>query len=100
MHPVDEWNSTRGDRVWRSGDASIGVVRIALLFGFVAVAFALMMVPIVEKRSREWSQRIDRAGIDRVETGAIQRREAYIVRRSVLQASPTSVCTIRNGERS
>jgi hypothetical protein len=90
MHRVDEWNSTRGDRVWRPGGAGIGVVRIALLFGFVAVAFALMMVPIAEKRSREWSERIDRAGIDSVETGAIQRRSLHHSREC--PAGVTGVC--------
>jgi hypothetical protein len=99
MHPGDEWNSMRGPRVWHHGDAGVGAIRIALLFGFVAVAFALMIVPVADKRSREWSARMD--GIDRVETGAVERREAYTVHRSVLQASPTSECTIQSsGERS
>jgi hypothetical protein len=101
MHPGDEWNSMRRDRVWRPGDTGIGAVRIALLFGFVVVAFALMLVPIADKRSREWSTRMDGIGIDRIETGAVGRGEAYTLRRSVLQASPTAVCAIRgNGERS
>jgi hypothetical protein len=99
MHPGDDWISTREERVWRAGDAGVGAVRIALLFGFVAVAFAMMIVPVANKRSREWSARMD--GIDRIETGAVERRETYTIRRSVLQASPTSECTIRsNGERS
>jgi hypothetical protein len=87
------------DRVWSPGDTGIGAVRVALLFGFVAIAFALMMVPIADKRSRDWSERAH--GIDRVETGTVERREAYTLRKSVLQASPASVCKIRgDGERS
>jgi hypothetical protein len=53
-----------------------------------------MLVPVADRRSRDWSTRIESSGIDRVETGAVVRHEAYTIHRSVLQASPTSVCTI------
>src|SRR5262245_18886684 len=99
MHQWDESNSTRRDRDWHPGDAGAGAVRIALLFGLLAVAFALMIVPLADRRSREWSARI--SGIDRVETGTVERHKTYTIHRSVLNASPQSECTIdRNGERS
>ncbi len=100
MHPKDDWNAIPRDRTWPLLGAGIGAVRAALLFGAVAVAFALMMVPIVDKRSRDWA-RTDTPRLDSFKTGTVSARETYTVRRSVLQASPTSVCTISsNGERS
>ena len=99
MHPEDDWVSMDRDRGWHSGGAGAGAVRIALLFGFVAVAFALMIVPVADRRSHGWSARMD--SIDRIETGSVVRRDAYTIHRSVLQASPTSECIIHSdGERS
>ncbi len=98
MHPGDEWNSIRKDRLWPL--AGIGAVRLALLFGFVIVAFALMVVPVADRHSRVWLTRVDSSSVDNLLTGTVKRNDAYTVRRSVLQASPTSVCIIRsNGAR-
>jgi hypothetical protein len=99
MHPEDEWNLIRKDRARQFGGTSMGLVRIALLFGFIAVAFAMILVPIADDQSRLY--RADSpVGIDNFKTGTIGHRETYTIRRSVLQPSPHAVCTIRgNGQR-
>lgn len=101
MHPEDEWNSIRQDRVRGLGRTGMGVVRIALLFGFVAVALALILVPIADQQSRVYSARGDLPdGVDNFKTGTVRRSETYTIRRSVLQPSPASICVIRgNGWR-
>ena len=87
MHPRDDWSSIREDRTLPFWNAGIG-------------AFTLMMVPIADKRSRDWALQ-DNTGLDTFKTGTVTRGETYTIRRSVLQASPASVCTIRgNGEQS
>ena len=95
MHPEDEWNLIRKDRAWRPAGAGMGLVRIALLFGFVAAAFAMILVPIVDDQPRD---RLAAggypAGVDYFETGTVKRQETYTIRRSVLQPSPHSVCAI------
>lgn len=100
MHPEDEWNLIRKGRAKGFGGAGIGVLRIALLFGFIAVAFAMILVPIVDDQSRPYVGRAGSAiGIDNFKTGTIRQRETYTIRRSVLQSSPHSVCTIRSSGR-
>lgn len=101
MHPEDEWDLIRRDRAWALRGTGMGLVRIALLFGFVAAAFAMILVPIADDQSRAYSARGDfHSGIDNFQTGTVRRHESYTVRRSVLQPSPQSVCRILgNGRR-
>jgi lipopolysaccharide export LptBFGC system permease protein LptF len=79
----------------------VGLVRIALLFGFIAAAFAMILVPIADEQSRAYSERAAHSvGIDSFKTGTIGRQETYTIRRSVLQPSPNSICIIRDSRRS
>ncbi len=85
----------------------MGALRVTLLFGSAAVALALILTPIAEKQAdRMLYSSYSSRGLDMTTTGAIgggigQRQgESYIVRRSVLQPNPNSVCIIRqNGMR-
>ena len=103
----DEWEAPRTNRGWGVGDASMGALRVALLFGSAAIALALILTPIIENQtdrmaSSTYSAGGYPAGIDMMTTGAIGQRGggSYVVRRSVLQPSPNSVCVIRdNGMR-
>jgi len=88
-------------------DAGAGILRVTLLFGSAAVALALILTPIAEKQADKmlFSSYPSR-GLDMMTTGAVggsigQRQgESYVVRRSVLQPNPNSVCIIRqNGMR-
>lgn len=98
MSPEDQWEAVRGERAWRLGSAGMGVLRISLLFGSAAIAFALLATPLLDQRTRLDSAR---ANFDMMSTGSIGQGHSYTVRRSVLQSSPTAVCVIRaNGARS
>lgn len=92
MRPEEQWELVRGARASRIESAGMGAVRIALLFGSAAVAFALLAVPFLDARTRP---QVSRAGLDMVSTGSID-RGSYTIRRSVLQSSPSAICVIRN----
>lgn len=72
-----------------------GALRIALLFGSAAVAFALILTPIIDRGAGNVvGQRGMSAELDRIATGSTGRAGEYTIRRSVLQTSPTAVCII------
>ncbi|PRD40942.1 hypothetical protein C5748_24060 [Phyllobacterium phragmitis] len=77
--------------------ARSGALRIALLFGSAAIALALILVPILNNRSNDVaSQTLFPSGVDSISTGSIRNSRAYTVRKSVLQASPQTVCIIHS----
>jgi hypothetical protein len=96
-----DWDSIRPERAFRAGEAGMGVLRITLLFGSAAVALALLAAPLLDRSGRqEFARDTLPSGLDMTSTGSIG-RNAYTVRRSVLQPSPDSVCIIgANGRRS
>jgi len=97
MHPEDEWE--RGDRGFKFGAAGFGALRTALLFGAAAVALALIIAPIADRQSQVYVSQSE--GLDGMTTGSVRSRDSYTIRRSVLQASPDSICVIRaSGARS
>lgn len=97
MNPETEWEMARVSRESRFGEAGMGALRVALLFGSAAVALALLVTPFAESHTRS---RISRAtfppGLDFTSTGTIAPGGNYTIRRSVLQASPEAVCVIRD----
>ena len=99
----DEWELVRQSARPRFGSTGMGLIRISLLFGSAAIALALIATPMLEKIGGSEKPLAVRAslGVDPISTGAIGNGGAYTIRRSVLQASPTSTCVIRqNGTRS
>jgi len=85
--------SVRKETLVRLG---MGAVRVALLFGSAAVALALILTPLLDRRTRDTAS----YGLDPVATGSIPDR-VYTIRRSVLQPSPDATCIIsQNGTRS
>jgi len=79
----------------------MGAVRVALLFSSAAIAIALILTPILERRTRNVA--IYGPELDRISTGSIDsgKGDVFTVRRSVLQPSPDAVCVIRgDGTRS
>ncbi|HEY4191819.1 MAG TPA: hypothetical protein VGM46_04165 [Mesorhizobium sp.] len=97
----EDWDSIRPQRGFRAFNAGMGVLRIALLFGSAAIALALIAVPLLDNDNGRQIARDSFPGIDTTTTGSIGHSGTYTVRRSVLQASPESVCLIRaNGRRS
>ena len=98
MNPEQEWDQIRSQRPSALGMAGMGVLRVTLLFGSIAVALALFIAPRASNYTG--SRYADAAGLDMTSTGSIGQRNAYTLRRSVLQPSPDSVCVIRaNGSR-
>ena len=96
-----DWHSIRPDRSFRAADAGMGLLRITLLFGSAAVAFALFAAPLLDSSTRQqFAGGAYPPGLDMTSTGSIGGR-IYTERRSVLQRSPDSVCIISaNGRRS
>jgi hypothetical protein len=98
MMPEDEWNAIRRRRAPLFGVAGMGMLRVALLFGSAAVALALILAPMADRYDK--SQFVGLDGIDFMATSSTGNRNAYTIRRSVLQA-PGSVCIIyASGRRS
>lgn len=102
----NEWERPEDRHGWGFGGAGMGALRITLLFGSAAVALALILVPVAENQAEKMMYSSYPGGLDMMATGTIggavgQRGgSAYVVRRSVLQPSPSSVCIIRqNGMR-
>jgi len=92
-----EWSRNEDDSWKRT--ARSGALRAALLFGSAGVALALVLTPIVERKSRSYAF----AGVDLMSTGTVakQRPGTYTIRRSVLQTHPSELCIIRaDGSRS
>ncbi|QPC85648.1 hypothetical protein GA830_02045 [Mesorhizobium sp. NBSH29] len=96
MRSDDDWDliepSVRGLR-----ETGMGLIRLALLFGVIAVAFTLILVPTADETSRSWSARNELpAGVDNFTTGSVRRLDNYTIRRSVLQSNPSAGCIIRS----
>lgn len=101
MQADEEWNLIRPERQSTAVRATAGILRITLLFGFVAVAMALIVTPLLEGRTRPQIGQARFDGLDFTATGAISRSSNYTLRRSVLQQSPQALCVIyENGRRS
>lgn len=72
-----------------------GAIRIALLFGSAAVAFTLILAPIIDRGSGNvMARRGTPSGLDSLSTGAVASARGYTLRRSVLQDPAAPVCII------
>jgi hypothetical protein len=93
----DDGQETKGFNI-----ADNGALRVALLFGSAAVAFALILTPFVDRGAGSVvAARGVAVELDQTATGSIPQSGQYTVRRSVLQSSSSAVCIIRrNGGRS
>lgn len=98
MQDDEDWDTLRRPR--SSQTPSISPVRVALLFGSAAIAFALMVMSYLgDSYGDEYAQN-RAAELDAMITGSIGQRNTYVVRKSILQSSRDAVCIIRpNGSR-
>lgn len=86
---------------WDAEATGFGLLRITLLFGSIAVAIAMLIVPLLQNSLRSTAVEGHAAGLDTIATGSISNGSRYTIRRSVLQPGPDAVCIIReNGGRS
>lgn len=95
MNNDEEWNFVQGFEEDTASPAKTGATRVALLFGSIAVAFALFLVPIVGRNSQEIA-RANVPDLDLTVTGAVPTAGNYTIRRSVLQSNTKSICIIRS----
>ena len=102
MTPEQEWDEARGPIAGLTQSAGMGILRVTLLFGSAAVAFALLVTPLVSRLSEpDRTVYSGASGVDYTQTGSIGYNGSYTIRRSVLQGSAGSICVIRdNGTRS
>lgn len=99
MQSQPEWNDERNEAWSRLGVAGMGALRVALLFGSLGIALALILTPIAEKRGRTLVARngVER-GLDHLATGSVgSRTRTYTIRRSVLQPFPGDPCYVGDG---
>lgn len=85
----------RGGGGWQrvSSSAGVGALRCALLFGSVAIALALLLVPVLERRTSQVAG--TGIGLDQMATGSVGgKSRTYTIRRSVFQPSRDAVCII------
>lgn len=83
-------------------EAGLGMIRITLLFGSLAVAIAMFLTPLLDRGgSSDITASVVYGGLDRTAAGAIRNNaRQYTIRRSVLQNDPGSMCIIHtNGRR-
>lgn len=71
--------------------AGFAALRVALLFGLMGIALALIAVPLFERRGEP----LVAGEFDMMTTGSIRPGDSYTIRRSVLQPSPNATCIIR-----
>jgi hypothetical protein len=92
MFGNDEWEKFRSEHGSLLDIVQGGAIRIALLFGSVAIAIALLLTPMLDRETR--MARINTLGIDNTVTGSVPMQGIYTLHRSVLQNSPNAVCVI------
>jgi len=92
MRMDEDWNGSQ------PGFVPGGAIRLALIFGSIAVALGLVIAPLAEEH---FARNADADGLDFMSTGSVGTDRSYTIRRSVLQTSPDSICIIRaDGTRS
>jgi hypothetical protein len=94
----NDWDVVHNDRGGWSGGAGMGILRIALLFGSVAIALALILTPLLDGETR-YADGGQPFGVDDEATGSIGKGNTYTIRRSVLQSTPDAVCVIDSNGR-
>ena len=76
--------------------AGTGILRITLLFGSAAIALALVVAPLADRKSKSVVDYASSRSIDVVSSGRFKKaaQSEDAIRRSVLQNSLDSVCII------
>ena len=90
----DFWSSVYSASSEERHQGRYSIVRIALLFGTAAVAFALIIPPMIDTSYDDWEYISHSRGLDYTTTATVPRSREYTVQRSVLQPLSSSVCII------
>ncbi|WJR69366.1 hypothetical protein QTA58_11795 [Neorhizobium sp. CSC1952] len=92
------WKTVRVRQRATYGSGKTGALNIALLFGTAAIAFALILTPMLAERDDGRRLADIQKDFDLITTGSIRPAEKtikeYSIRRSILQETPASVCIV------
>ena len=86
------WSRDTGSRALVA-DARTGLLRATMLFGSIAVALSMIVVPMADRHARTVVAERD-VGLDEITTGSIGFRGVYTATRSVLQANGAGPCLL------
>ena len=83
-------------RMRRNERSAMSSIEVAIMFGVLAVGFALVVTPMVEKTSKQFAQNDGFFGeqVDNIVTGSVRKPKRFVIRKSVLLPSKTSQCII------
>jgi len=89
-----EWAKIRKPKPSSVSEAGGSAMRIALLFGGLAIAMGLVVAPLLDRDSDD--RMFANFGVDPITTASTpgKKSSTYIVRRSVLQSTPASKCIV------
>ncbi|MCO6188199.1 hypothetical protein [Rhizobium sp. L1K21] len=100
MSEQNVWKSFREEAKVQPNRARGGALNAALLFGLAVLAFTMIVTPMLVERTEGLQfANSDMPAFDNITTGSIKKRDGvreYVVRRSVLQEMPGSVCIIES----
>lgn len=102
MADVNQKNLLAALRLRRSERGGMSSIEVAIMFGVLAVGFALVVTPMIDNTSKRFAQNDSFFGgqTDNIITGSISRPKRFVIRKSVLLPSKTSQCIIySNGKR-
>lgn len=94
MNNDEFWSSVYSDASKERQRGGLSAVRVALLFGTAAAALALVVPPLADVATDEWTLLGAGPGIDYTTTASVPRSREYTIQRSVLQRSSDAVCII------
>lgn len=97
MADEDFWEAVRTSERVSTKSRRTGVLNIALLFGTAAIAFSLILTPMLSGTTDKRRLAYTPDPFDNITTGSIGDGSAtkrYTIRRSILQETPGSVCII------
>lgn len=89
-----EWAKIRKPKPSSVSEAGSSALRIALLFGGLAIAMGLFVAPLLDRNSED--RLFANFGVDPITTASTpgKKSSTYIIRRSVLQSTPASKCIV------
>ncbi|WP_419906654.1 hypothetical protein [Hoeflea sp.] len=94
MSSDEFWSSVYSGSTDAKRPSRFSVLRLATLFGSAAMAFALIIPPMIDGQDGDWQLLSNGQGIDYTTTATVRRKREYTVHRSVLQDQPDAVCII------
>ena len=83
-------------RMRRNERSTMSSIEVAIMFGVLAVGFALVVTPLAETTSKQFAQNDNFFGeqADNIVTGSVSKPKRFVIRKSVLLPSKTSQCII------